>query len=664
MKARTNEKLLIDIFQSMIQPLRQAKQEKNGLSAKDLELEVDRRAIVTPKARFPKKSNQCTDEWMMKKYEELKRVEEKNLEMISGIWVIFSQKGFQELFNPVEKTLLQKICQFMHFYIRTYKFFVQDGGEKSVIPVDKIKNLYEKEYLILQEKMVSFLLELFALAQLFRTPRMRNKIEDYFKSERQSMGGSRSVAGADFDPRDFILSGKGADIVIMAVQKVNRRALLLREIIEHMDEGSEEEIKLKEIYEQAEKVNLFANEVMRKTDKRTTHINCDPFCLREQLAEDEAYAVIAEMAKGRGREMRRALRFLREIGILARKNHFAMGGFEDKMAVSAFALKYMGAREVKACMQWGKHEVLMETLMFKVQKDLELVEPILRQFVGSEYFITRASLQLLARETEGQYQSRLENRVSRGSECIELFLIEKEDRKQLEQRRLNPNPSATSIRDKKNKASSALKALAWIAPFLILTAIPFVGIFFPLIGFIVLGSARLLYCLVECMEEDKIKYRENEGLILNKRIAVNDSVNGKPENSRKNQHISISKRRAAEKLPLDNADEANKEVLIMPSYLADRKRPGSAIRRHSGLGAGRWLEEDRERREKGDENDAFGMQNPISGSESEITSLSWFREDSESEMSYESFSEVELNSDEDEEVFISPIQSRKFGVGK
>jgi hypothetical protein len=311
-------------------------------------------------------------------------------------------------------------------------------------------------------------------------------------------------------------------------------------------------------------------------------------------------------------------------------------------------------------------------MISKAEQDLELLEPTLRQFVTSDYFVRRANLKPLAKENDEQYKYRLKQRILHGGESVELFSTENEARKQWKATAPKKSVSEPSVDNKKGR-KKFLKVAALIAPFLILAAIPFVGIIFPVIGFTVLGAVSFSYWIEpENKELDKRKPRQGENLSRNKSTAASDIVNDPREKVKGKQQrsITIGKRisameptsKLAGKEPICDPDNYEVEELVIPSHLTSDKPTRPSVNVNACLGGGRWLAEDRKRRERFAVNDEFGMSNPVSASEPEINRSGWFSDSNDIDNGYMSFPEIEETSADEES--IGSIQGSYYALGR
>ena len=675
-----NKRTVIEIFKSITQPLRQAIQAQDGLSEKDLEF--DRRVFNTPKAKLPEKKNKCSNEWLLKKYIELKALEKKNMEMLMGIWIVISKPEFQALFNPVEKALLQKVCSFLGFYHKIQqKRLLQKNGEEHIVPteaIDKIEALYTREYLKLQSQMVLLFPDLFALIQIFKSTRMQAKLEEYF--DKLEAVSKREIASSpEFDPKVFILYGVSveADMLTTAVQNATRRTLALKEIMECMEEGSIEEQRIKRIYENAGDVSMFSDEIMRVTDRVVSEVNKDPFCLRELLCFEEDYKMIALLIDRQDKKKRYALQFLRDLSILVKEGCFENGGFKNKGRIITFSLKHASSSEIRRYIQAGNHTALIEAMISKAEQDLELLGPTLRQFVTSDYFVRRANLQPFAKENDEKYKDRLKLRILHGGESIELFSIENEARKQWKATAPKKSVPKSSVNNKKDR-KKFLKVAGLIAPFLILAAIPFVGPIFPIIGFALFGAVGFSYWIEpENEETNKKQHKKSDSLNRNKSTATNDNTNDAKEKVKETQKssITIGNRRNTEnmniiepssklagKAPICNPDDHEVEELVIPSHLTSERSIHPPKKVNTCLDGGRWLIEDRNRRERFAVNDEFKMSSPISASESETSQCGRFRDSNDSDSGYRSFPDIEDTSDDEKS--IGYIQGSYYSLGR
>lgn len=657
------------VFPSIIQPLRQAILVRNGLSAKDLDF--DKKKIwVIPKVTFPEKSAPQKSEWLCMKYQELEKLEKNNLEILAGISMILSQTGFQKLFNPVEIDIIKKSVLFMNGFVKIRTRLMRNKAyeNESATTLDKIEYFYTAEYLKIQKQMVIFFPDMFALMQVFKNKHMAKKMASYFDMETRSMGKRESRSGMINDPREFILSG---DILSLSVQCINRRALLLREIIAQTIEGSQDELRLKNIYENAEAVNLFAQEIMKETDRIAIEINNDPFCLRQILCDEEAYGIMISIVKKKDKKRYQALSFLRDLSLLIKDGCFLTDGFENKGKVLAFSLRHASSRsrEVRRCIQSGNHVALIEALIVKTEKNLKLVETVLTQFSTSKYFVERAGLAKTENETDEKYQHRLKQKILHGGECVELFSIAKEQNKKWKHIRPNskaPSKEQASFKNPQRK-KGLLDVIGLMAPFIVFAAVPIIGLPFCLLAFSILGLASLAYYMAPEKKEDKQDQtvkdfpKQENNMNKNKAMELEDltstpGLKNHLGSSIENPEIMGRRRQSSivigERNSLNNSKrqsysgqknskksvQSNPKKEINWTYGAEvveeisfLHRMESSAEAKTVLGGSMWLVEDRKRRKKVTNKDEIKMDNPISSSDVESSNAS----------GYESFPDLE-----------------------
>lgn len=273
-------------FQSMVQPLRLVIRRRSGFSQKDISFVRDRKkrwSAMTPE--LPKKKVGVSQQDIQGKFKELMVLERGNMALITGMLMILSNSGFQEIFrnHATEKDLLLKVVNALNIYVyfqaKFNPIFIECVSGTIEEPLSKISEIYTAEFIGVQKTLILCFPELFTFLEIFTEPRNRKKIEAYLDDA--LMGLEKMEAKTGDDIRDVIKRGL---LLANVMQKITRRGLILKEIYEATDEEHPESAEVKRVYEGVESINLSANKIMRATDYITQDVNRDPYCLRELLS--------------------------------------------------------------------------------------------------------------------------------------------------------------------------------------------------------------------------------------------------------------------------------------------------------------------------------------------------------------------------------------------
>ncbi len=376
----------------------------------------------------------------------------------------------------------------------------------------------------------------------------------------------------------------------------------LKEILDGRDEPSRREVA----FRRARKKALSADE---RREKITTKINRDRLSLRVFLCDEEAYALMREMALTQEKKIRQALLFLREYSLLIKAGSFEMRAPVDTSPIIVFALKHVSSDEIRQAISSGDYRPLIKGLMLRVERDIELVKPLLRDFVESHFFEKKARLSSFPQKRTSSCE---EAEMQGNTESCELVLfsmnVEKEEA-QLDRTKLNrtkqdkakkpekkmdtlptPTPPAKAKRAKTllkvaGLIVPALKIMGFLIPCLALAAIPGVGFLLSLACLVLLSSAAFTYYMVPHHKKEK----KEEIFLKEEKLGSKAAFSPNTESQEGKQD---SRKTAAPK--------TEKMARISPFM---HETPPSPKDIKTNLSGGQWLKEDRKRREQGAAND-------------------------------------------------------------
>ena len=366
----------------------------------------------------------------------------------------------------------------------------------------------------------------------------------------------------------------------------------LREALDGGREPSRRDVEFNRVRKKA----LFADEISTRSDGITKKINNDRFSLRALLCDEEAYAFMREMALTQDKKVRQALLFLREYGLLIKMGYFEMRAPVDTSPIIVFALKHVSSYEIRQAISSGDYRPLIKGLMLRVEKEIEWVKPLLRDFVESHFFAKKARL---SSSPEKRTSPCEEEKMQKGTEGGELILfsmnVEKEVKlkkiRKIEKKRESLEVATQKEKRRKNLVQIAeflvptLKIVGLLIPCLALTAIPGVGFLLSLACLVLLGTAAFTYYMVPIYKKEKRcqdslkeeRWEEEEVFLQNL-----ESPELKCE--RRKTAAPKTEKRATESAFMHQMPPSPKDI-------------------KTSLGGGQWLAEDRKRREQRAAND-------------------------------------------------------------
>ncbi len=360
--------------------------------------------------------------------------------------------------------------------------------------------------------------------------------------------------------------------------------------------------------ERVERRGLFADEVSKRDYKITTRINRDNFSLRAILCDEEAYAVLQQMAERREKKIRYALLFLRYYSLLIKNGYFEMGYPKDASAIIIFALKHVPSScEIKEGISSGDYRPLMRALLLKVEKEIEFIKPLLKDFVQSDFFKKKSHRQsahlasITEKWTASCEEGKKRRRIENDGELTRFSIEMKKEEAKTE----NPEPeeekdNASRTFPQKAKRGrrilemaglliSALKIVGILIPCLALTAIPVFGFLLSLISLVILGAVCFTYYMAPHYKEEKQDKQSQKKAREEEEVSVQN---------RSSQHVvKEGVVRAKQK-----TTSFKTEKMVIASPFMDNIPPSPKDIKPS-LGGGQWLKEDRKRREQSAAND-------------------------------------------------------------
>lgn len=379
----------------------------------------------------------------------------------------------------------------------------------------------------------------------------------------------------------------------------------LREILEERHEPGRRDAA----FHRVRRKTLSANEGQEKT---MTKMNGDRFSLRVLLCDEEAYALMSKMALTQEKKVRQALLFLREYSLLIKRGSFEMRVPVDTSPIIVFALKHVSSYDIKEAISSGDYRPLIKGLLLRVEREIELVKSLLRDFIESHFFKTNFHKEKahLSSFPEKRIPLCEEAEIQRNTESCELIRfsmhVEKEEVK-LHRTKLNrtkqdrakkPEGKIDALSESKSKAKRAktvlkvaglivpaLKIVGFLIPCLALAAIPGVGFLLSLACLVLLSAAAFTYYMVPSYKKEK----KEENVLKEEKWEEAEAFSPSAE--------SQEGKRERRKIVTPKTEKMMTESAFM------HETPPSPKDLKTSLGGGQWLKEDRKRREQRAAND-------------------------------------------------------------